>query len=229
MGLDGVELIMEVEDHFGITIADGEAEQMRTVGDLVALVRSRIEAAASSRCLALPGFLELRRVVREVRSDPTVRLKPSQPVIDRLSAPQRRRLWRRLPELLRTEPTPLRRPRAMRRILAAIAWALIFAAIAAAAAVDWAILPLTLLLAGGLVLLLDVSTAPLRVVPPDGWATFGEITRKIVGLKAAFKHRELPDEASVLAELEPIIVNVLGVDRRKVVPSARFVEDLGVG
>lgn len=35
MGLDGVEMIMEVEDEFGITIPDSDASEMRTVGDLV--------------------------------------------------------------------------------------------------------------------------------------------------------------------------------------------------
>jgi acyl carrier protein len=34
MGLDGVELLLAVEDHFGITATEADAEKMETVGGL---------------------------------------------------------------------------------------------------------------------------------------------------------------------------------------------------
>ena len=34
MGLDVVELVMTVEEHYGLTIPDTEAREMRSVGDL---------------------------------------------------------------------------------------------------------------------------------------------------------------------------------------------------
>jgi len=34
MGLDVVELVMTVEEHYGFTIPDAEAREMRSVGDL---------------------------------------------------------------------------------------------------------------------------------------------------------------------------------------------------
>lgn len=45
MGLDGVELVMEVEDHFGITIQESKAERIRTVEELVALIHHRLTVA----------------------------------------------------------------------------------------------------------------------------------------------------------------------------------------
>ena len=39
--LDQVELIMEVEDAFGLSINDGDAEKLQTVGDFIQYVRAR--------------------------------------------------------------------------------------------------------------------------------------------------------------------------------------------
>lgn len=43
--LDLVELIMAVEDAFGIEISDSAAEGIATVGDLVTFIRSQVPAA----------------------------------------------------------------------------------------------------------------------------------------------------------------------------------------
>ena len=42
MGLDAVELLMAVEEEFGIDISDAEAECTRTVGELHALVVGKL-------------------------------------------------------------------------------------------------------------------------------------------------------------------------------------------
>jgi len=39
--LDLVELIMEMEENFGITIADEELEKIRTIGDVIAYLKSK--------------------------------------------------------------------------------------------------------------------------------------------------------------------------------------------
>jgi hypothetical protein len=58
--------------------------------------------------------------------------------------------------------------------------------------------------------------------------TFGEITKKLVGVRVATKMIHLRSEDEVLNELRPLLVGVLGVDASEIVPSARFIEDLGM-
>lgn len=226
MGLDGIELVLGVEDHFGIIIRDAETERIRTVGDLVALIRSRICAAKDEKCPTRRAFLTLRRVVRETIDDETFRMQPQDAVA--LLAPRlRRRLWRRLPELLGTAPRDLRRPPFLRKTLTGISIALLVSAVALAA-VDWRILPLTLFLAALLIFLLLVVTGPCCTVPPAGWVTMGDVARRIAGTIAAPDKSRPIDEEALLKELRPIIVQTLGVRESKVVMEARLVEDLGL-
>jgi acyl carrier protein len=42
--LDIVETIMSLEDEFGVEISDRDAEKLQTVGDVVALIRTKVPA-----------------------------------------------------------------------------------------------------------------------------------------------------------------------------------------
>lgn len=229
MGLDFVELVMDVEDHFGILIKDSEAERVRTVGDLVALIDGRRSAAHEMYCPTLSAFLKLRSTVRDVIGDTTFRIRPRQHIAQRLTAPQRRELWKRLSALLDSPPRGLRRSRVLQRTLAALFVAILTISAIAAVAIDIRILPLTLALAGLCMLVLHIATVPFRTMPPYEWVTFGDVAAKIAGVTTATKQLQLRSADDILAELRPLIVNALGVNGDEVVSSARFVEDLGVG
>lgn len=229
MGLDAVELVMDVEDHFGITIQVTEAESVRTVNDLVELIKKRISAAQEAYCPTLPAFLKLRNVLRESIGDSTFRIRPSQLIAKQLTATQRRVFWKQLSKLLGTPPRDLRRPQFLRRILGTILISLLAVALMSAVAIDMKILPLTLAIAGVCLLILHIATLPFQTFPPDNGMTFADVTAKLVGVTSATKQLQLRTADSILAELRPLIVDALGVEADEVVPSARFVEDLGVG
>jgi acyl carrier protein len=229
MGLDAVELVMDVEDHFGISIQNSEAERVRSVGDLVALIQSRIDAAHAATCPTLSSFLQLRSCVREIANDNGLRMRTGSRVVDTLNRSERQRLWKRLEDLLGSAPPSLRRPPAMRKVLIFLVFLAIISAIVAAAAIDSAILPLTLALAAIVTLVLHFLTIPFRIVPPDELTTFGAISQRLSGVTVATKRLHLQSLEEILEELKPIVVNTLGVDASEIVPTARFIEDLGMG
>ncbi len=228
MGMDYMEVVMDVEEHFGIVIADEEMKPIRTVADLVALIRSRVDGAVLSPCPSLAAFLSLRRLIRDVVGNDRLRLRPSRTVVEELSRAQRKKLWARLPEVLGTPPRPLRYPRPIRWGLFVL-FLLSIAVAIGIASIDWVMLPLTLLLALGLTVLLLSTTSPLRNVPADNMATLGDITRMIAGRTSITADLDLPNGSAILDELRPIFAEILGIDTAKVVPSARLVEDLGMG
>ena len=66
MGLDGVEMIMELEDEFGLAIPGEAAEHMRTVGDTVDYLIARLREGAGTRpggCRSARTFYALRRAL----------------------------------------------------------------------------------------------------------------------------------------------------------------------
>jgi len=229
MGLDAVEIVMDVEDHFGITIQNAEAEHVLTVGDLAALIQDRIIAAHISHCPTLPAFLKLRSTIRDITDDTSFRIRPRQRIVDALTVTQRRELWKRLIELFGSSPRGLRRPRILRQILGILVIVLLSVALIAAAAIDIRIAPATLGLAALTILCLHIITVRFRIVPPDELTTFGDVTIKLAGLRVATKKLTLRTLDDILLELRPLIVDTLGVDGDEVVLDARFVEDLGVG
>jgi hypothetical protein len=76
---------MGVEDHFGIAIQTTEAERVRTVGDLVALIQSRIEAAHVAICPTLASSSKLRTCVREIAADDALRIRSGTRIVEVLT------------------------------------------------------------------------------------------------------------------------------------------------
>ncbi|HWJ27478.1 MAG TPA: hypothetical protein VNS32_13115, partial [Flavisolibacter sp.] len=68
MGMDSIEILMKVEDTFGIKIPDREAEQILTVGDFHDAVWRHLSDKYSERCKSQSLFYKLRKSVAETFS-----------------------------------------------------------------------------------------------------------------------------------------------------------------
>jgi acyl carrier protein len=60
MGLDGVEIVIKVEDAFSITIEDDEAGKIATPGQLIDLVLSKVGRTVDEACLTKLAFHRVR-------------------------------------------------------------------------------------------------------------------------------------------------------------------------
>jgi hypothetical protein len=101
MGLDGVELVMELEDQLGVNIHDEEAGEMRTVGDLVALVTNKVRTAEHGDAEVCPTsrtFYQIRRALLAALPLSRRQIRPSASLDALIPRARRRRVWRQLRE-----------------------------------------------------------------------------------------------------------------------------------
>jgi acyl carrier protein len=63
MGLDSVEILVNVENAFGITIANYEAEKITTVGDIHSIVWRSVQGRQSMRCKSQQLYYKLRHAL----------------------------------------------------------------------------------------------------------------------------------------------------------------------
>lgn len=226
MGLDAVEILLELEEEFGITVADQDAGSIVTVGDIHDLVRQRIRERDARRCVTLPAFLQTRSVLRQVRNDAHLSVRPSSCIVDMIPAADRKRFWHAIGALHGTFLPPLRRPRWLQVSLSAFSLCA-FSLGLLTTLIDARITILGVLAAAGAMLMAYLVTSPWCVVPPGQMQNLGQVARHLAGVHAATR-------ADVtLADVEPrvrrILAEQLGVEEAEITPEARLVEDLGMG
>jgi acyl carrier protein len=112
MGLDTVELAMEVEEAFGITIPDEQAEKVLTVGDLYHYILATMGGPplATPGCLSAAAFYRLRRQLMGRFRVERRRIRPASTLDDLFPKAMRREQWRQLGEALGWKLPDLMRP-----------------------------------------------------------------------------------------------------------------------
>jgi acyl carrier protein len=112
MGLDTVELTMELEEAFGITIPDEEAEKIQTVGQAYHYIVARLgdPPMAGPGCLSAWAFYRLRRQLMGRFRVERRRIRPASALAHLIPERRRRAEWRRLEEGLGWRLPALIRP-----------------------------------------------------------------------------------------------------------------------
>src|SRR5437016_2750096 len=97
MGLDTVELVMTLEDHFAIRIPDRDAEELCTVGQIYEYLERRLNVPelrrAEIRCASRATFYQLRYAVMDCLGLPRRVIRPCLSLTDVLPVRELRRIW----------------------------------------------------------------------------------------------------------------------------------------
>ena len=96
MGLDGVELLMAVEEEFQIAISDSEASECTTVGKLVELVHSRLRHTTKDPCPSQHSFYLARQKLITLLHIPRSVIKPDTKLEEIVPKKNRKKLWKEL-------------------------------------------------------------------------------------------------------------------------------------
>jgi acyl carrier protein len=231
MGLDTVELVMEIEEAFDISIPDDRASNMLTVGDVFEFILEKTADSTlkSSTCLSAAAFYDLRRQMRslglshsEIR--PKTKLERVIPLIGR------RTYWQTLSSRM-----DLRFPRLGRPSWLALLNCMLVAIVAYASFLGFApqnvVAGIFAAVALGIIsaVTLIFLTQPFAIYPASTCSTIRDLVTNLVAmnyntLATRYSTRNPTD---VWNALQLIVAEQLGVDRSAVVPHARFVQDLG--
>ncbi len=243
MGLDIVELFMEVEDVFDIQIPDDRYVEVSTVGGLYDfIIEAKGEAVSlRNRCLSMVTFLMIRRALVAETKAARQSIRPRTSVDEALPtypAYDRRALWDRLQETLGLQLPQLCRPAWLVTMSTAVT---IFIALVIGALVDsqWgsnaaALIGMLSLVVIGVVA--SFVTQPFAMHPHASFTTF----RGLSGVVLAHNHSALCNKLQgdklnawnpndVWEALRALIVEQLDVKPELVRKEALFYEDLGAG
>jgi len=94
MGMDAVELVMALEETFGIEFDDGEAEACRTPREMVKIIAGKVHVLnGSSPCLSQTAFYRLRRAMTSVLGAERRSVRLSTSLARLIGVENRRTIW----------------------------------------------------------------------------------------------------------------------------------------
>jgi len=230
MGLDSVELVMNVEERFNIALPDNQCSRVRTVADLAALVMANLPAD-NGRCQSAVTFHELRRWLMAHAGNERRRIRPDTRLADLLPDP--RAAWARL---VRHRPyAPRLVPIARNRQILAWASCVLLAAWITAFALIWVRLGSTIASGFSTVALFSGVTAIVHIRKrlachfPDGIETVADLSHRLTPLALpANEHRSRPAvERQVLEDVRKLTAEQLNLPLERVKPESSF-RDLGL-
>lgn len=231
MGLDGVEIVMAVEDAFDIRIEDSEAAKMLTPRLVIDFVQSKVSSATASVCLTQRAFNLLRKLLLRQVSRQRSEITPTAQLAIIIPRDQRRSLMAKLiSELGIKKPPDFVRARWLNMmVLVGSLLAGLFAAIATGHVLHSVAIWIFIGVAIGSAGIALRLTKPLCKEFPPNLQTVGDLARWVMTHKPDLAKATIPGwtRAQIAARVREIVVDVLGC-KPDFSEDANFVKDLGL-
>jgi acyl carrier protein len=96
MGLDGVEIVMKIEETFDVVIEDSDAEKANTPGHLIELVMNKVGRTNDAACLTQRAFHRLRASLMRQVGLKRDQIRTETSLANLLPRPARKRLCRQV-------------------------------------------------------------------------------------------------------------------------------------
>lgn len=232
MGLDAVEILMDVEDAFDICLEDADAVKLLTPRHLIDAVQAKVAHVDASVCPTQRAFNFLRRYLVEHRALPRAGIKPKVRLAGLIPARERKSFLQQLAADIGagSPPPALARPAWLKRLLAALCLG-IGAYVGLAFGADGEnVLVLLLFAAGGSAFVGAAATKPFRTEFPIELATVGDLAGWVRRHKAEFANcsRKAWTRDEIARRVREIVVAQLGCENTYR-EDASFKRDLGLG
>jgi acyl carrier protein len=224
-GLDSVAFIMEVEDCFGISIPDAEAETIHTVAGLFSSVRLRFRASSSAQCLTAKAFYQLRRSLVTLTGRSRSSIRPDTQLEELLPQADRRTQWHELERLMGLKLPRLIRPAALVHfnertglLVMTLLTLGIFGSLAKQHWVPTVAFPLAGLMIAGAI------WRTLRTPPIDfpGCSTVGELARFVWAKNCKLQATQGASDQQIWEAIVNIVSESIGMKASDVTPELRF-------
>jgi acyl carrier protein len=224
MGLDGVELVMAVEEEFQIAISDSESNECTTVGKLVELVHSRLRHSSKDPCPSQHSFYLARQKLIDLLHVQRNEIKPDTNLEEIFPKKNRKNLWKEV-------TTSMSEGEFFRGRLDRPKW-MSYSSFPAFLLLPCAILkflygfPFTLALISSLPIYVVLEWATRRLFSvefPDGMSKVKDLIKLVKSLDSKTWTKE-----DVFIKIRTITAEQLGIDASLVTLDAKFVDDLGL-
>lgn len=231
MGLDSVELVMEVEKAFDIRIPDEQAEKMITVGAMHDWVWNNIEKKQKDKCASQALFYKLRKYCTESFDLPNYSFAPGTLLNDVFPSENRRKQYASFATAVKLELPRLILPSSWSFflntvgiicILGGLIYSIFFAEFLHYT--KWVYLAPV----AGIIFTLLISRSlnfKRIIISPF---LVKDFTQKTFALNFASLKDKGTNRKDVVSVINHIISEKLGVDLEEVTPEKSFTDDLGV-